>query len=357
MKITNMFLICVACFFTLAACSINEKTNVRSAQNAPAPKSSSAMVTNTEKTAVVTDPVRSTTITAEKDVTEDVSIDPPEAVEQLEAPQFPSVFKSELEVFLDERLDTFYLVFGGSIGIEIRDANSNEVFFKLNNASCLIPASMTKIVLSSAYLYWIKDPVNSHYGEHEVTPESLSNLFRSLNRYSFETAYRANQTAKKIGNMLIDRQVYKTSGVTINEVLMSHLDRISWLEPCNYFDNAAGLSVNNRLTPYQVADSLYFLYGFPVYMDSLMQPGEGTLKDRLVSLQGIGRFKTGSLKRTGVISLAGFLPAEDTVISFVFILNDIYPDDHELAVQWLDDTIVGIYGIMYDSGQRPWPAL
>ncbi len=91
--------------------------------------------------------------------------------------------------------------------------------------------------------------------------------------------------------------------------------------------DGSGLSIDNRVTPAQLMQVLD--YGYHNYstnyefVSALPIAGiDGTLKYRLSNVRGKVRAKTGTLAKTGVISLAGYAISKDKEpIAFVIVIN------------------------------------
>lgn len=263
---------------------------------------------------------------------------------------------SELKECLESRIRAFKNAFSGRIGMTVRSMEDNHPVFDENSDECMIPASMIKIVLSSALICALQGPSGDLdpevFFQHEKErlgwssgcfDGSLGSLFNAMNHYSLAGAPRANQIAEQAAGFL--ENILGAEGQNRASLLLRHLDRISWVYGCNRIDDASGLSLQNRLTPSQAADCMFFLKDCEPFLYSLPSPGEGTLSNRLLDMGRENRFKTGSLQRNGVISFAGYLKEKGRNLIFVIMINLSRGEGYEGAIDWTDDTVRAMQGI------------
>ena len=113
-----------------------------------------------------------------------------------------------------------------------------------------------------------------------------------------------------------------------NEAVKQILAKKAGLDPTGLIViDGSGLSLHNRLKPsqmMQVLDFAYHHYGTNYeFISSLPIAGrDGTLKNRLRNVSRKVRAKTGTMARTGVVSLAGYAVTKDKEpMAFVIIFN------------------------------------
>lgn len=160
-----------------------------------------------------------------------------------------------------------------------------------------------------------------------VKPASTIKLFTGW--YAFKKGFRTNKylgtmlkqssnpmadsTLKAMGGARALRTFFAGEGLTLNNSNFIQAD-------------GSGLSYNNKTNCSVQIDLLKLIYRDPGYQDykALMAlPGEeGTLKTRLLSLQGNLAAKTGTLKRTA--ALTGFVETKSGTLLFC-VLTDYLP--------------------------------
>jgi D-alanyl-D-alanine carboxypeptidase len=256
--------------------------------------------------------------------------------------------------YLATRVQQFNEQFHAHLGLLVFQQDNRTPVYSYHADDCFIPASLTKVVVCSALMQMLqsKHPYDTIADAFQREKSLISwnhsaftdinHLLTQINTYTFHQAPRANRIANALGDFLLEMYANKHhSTVRLEDVLVAHLDQISFVSDCNRFENASGLTLNNRLTPFQVADCMYHLKAFPEYYDSLMSAGQGTLENRLHGLDFTHRFKTGSLKNSGVLCLAGYLDLMAPV-GFVVVVNEL-PRYLFLDCQaWVDETVVGL---------------
>jgi hypothetical protein len=263
----------------------------------------------------------------------------------------------EIGALMSNVVVEFYDLFSAELGIVVRRLQDGTTVFAENEDVCFIPASMTKIVLASALIraldvkspvgdlekVFVKETTRLGWADQPFY-NGLGWYLRKMNTYGFAEAPQANRAADRAGEFL--QALLPTDDGrrrSLTDLLTAHLEEISWRMPCNRISAASGLSPNNRLTPFQVADSLYYLKHYDFFIDSLPSPGEGTLRDRLLELPGESRFKTGSMRRSGVACLAGYLTSRD--MFFVIMVNGIDSTAFDDVIDWLDRMVLAMAGI------------
>ena len=258
---------------------------------------------------------------------------------------------SQIKPFIEKHIHTFDQTLSARLGLMIVSLADQSTIIAHNENECFIPASLTKLVVSSALFKMLTDfsdqdpdlafqTLSSQVlSQPDPTFSTLSQVLTHMNHYTFSQAPRANQMADRLGNYLRQVHHWQTSDmVTLEQLLLSHIDIISFIEACNRIEKASGLSVHNKLTPAQVAACMVHLKTYPVFVNSLIQPGQGTLSHRLLELQNTHVFKTGSLRQTGVLCLAGYL-SQPIDLCFVIMINQLNPVFFDEGVQWMDDLV------------------
>jgi len=264
------------------------------------------------------------------------------------------LFKHKLTDYLDKRIRLFEQTFPAIAGIILFNVNTRTEMVSYHADECFIPASLTKIVLCSAFIQLLRETnpdidISDSFEKEKTSIQwqkqaftNLSHLFRQINHYTFQEAPRANRTAVLLGEFLqLHNQYIHDTYQSLENILLSHLDQISFLSSCNRIDNASGLTLNNRLTPFQIADSMFHVNDIPIYQKSFMHGGEGTLRNRLKNIGPMHFFKTGSLKRSGVLCLAAFLDLIEP-IGLVIMINQLPSNQFSDATLWIDETILGM---------------
>lgn len=260
--------------------------------------------------------------------------------------------------YLSGRLDTFNKNFSGRIGLVVRILDNNVTLFDEKADECFVPASLTKLLLCSALIETLRGPggnldpeisfqieTEKLNGKNPILNIQLGELFRKINHYSSFEAPKANQAAEDAASFFaIINSGEEGKLRNPGDLFLNHLDQISEIQECSHIDAVSGRSLNNWLTPAQIADCMLYLKDYSFFINSLTIPGEGTLKNRLLDISNDNCFKTGSMRRSGVLCLAGYLHQQNQQkksLYFVIMLNGV-SDKFDRAVQWLDDTIRGI---------------
>jgi len=279
-------------------------------------------------------------------------IDEPTMNEHLAEENTNASFFQELSNYLNMRVLQFNPEFNARLGVLVFNQRNRDPVFSYHADECFIPASLTKVIVCSAFIQILQaDQPYENLSESFEREKVLINwhheafidvayLLKQINSYTFHQAPRANRTANALGQFL--QQIYEhkhQTGITLESLLLDHLDQVSFIANCNQIENASGLTLNNRLTPFQVADCMFHLKDFPAYMDSLMHSGQGTLENRLKGVDVRHRFKTGSLKNSGVLCLAGFLDF-NAPVGFIFIINELPRYMFEACQNWMDETVI-----------------
>ena len=264
-----------------------------------------------------------------------------------------ALFFEQLQLLFARRAQAFGLTFPyASLGLCVKNMADNSVVFEFDSDTCFIPASLTKIVLCSAMVDCLRgpggdlDPERSFLeqsskltGKIPGTPD-LCGLFKGINRYTVESAPRANRLSDNSGLFLTAICPDAVPGESVESSLLRHLEKISWTLACNRVPSASGLSLENRLAPSQIADCLYHLDGVSCFAESLTPPGEGILARRMAGLEKRHRFKTGSLKNSGVVCLAGLVDHPVQRFSLVAMINGLRGNQVPVAMRWLDDLAI-----------------
>jgi len=262
------------------------------------------------------------------------------------------LFMQHIKEFLSDRIELFDQFISAHLGVIVFKQVDGESIFTHNAEKCFIPASLTKIVLCSTFIRMMekesaeedlslafkRETLEMNW-EHPSF-RSLSYLFHQINSYTFRQAQHANQTANDLGKF-IQKIFQNNTGIyeNIEQIFLSHIDHISFVLPCNRIQKASGLTLNNRLSPFQVADCMYHLKDKNIYVKSLMQAGEGTLTNRLKGIGDNHYFKTGSLKKNGVACLAGYLNLSEP-LGIVIMINMLSENSFLDAVYWMDENIL-----------------
>jgi len=279
-------------------------------------------------------------------------------VEPIEEISYDLVYQN-MSDDLANRVQQFKHQFNAHLGILVFQLDNRTPIYSYHADDCFIPASLTKVVVCSALMQILqsKHPYDTIADAFQREKSLISwnhsaftdinHLLKQMNTYTFRQAPRANRTANALGEFLLEIYANKhQTTVGLENLLLSHLDQISFVSDCNRFVNASGLTLNNRLTPFQVADCIYHLKDFPEYFNSLMSAGQGTLQNRLQGVDARHRFKTGSLKNSGVLCLAGYLELPGPV-GFVIVVNDLPGYLFVDCQAWVDETVLN--SILYSE--------
>jgi len=256
----------------------------------------------------------------------------------------------QIQTAIMTHLDTFNHTFSARLGVIVLSLKDQKIIMAHHEHECFIPASLTKLVVSSALfnrLNQISEDNPDHAFDmliqalpiHSPSLTHLSTVLTQMNHYTVSQAPQANRMAETLGDLFIQSHIQQTGEyVTLEQLLLNHIDLISFKENCNRIDSASGLSVTNQLTPSQIAACMVHLYAYPVFVHSLIQPGQGTLTHRLLDTNKNNYFKTGSLRQTGVLCLAGYIE-HPISLCFVIMINQLNPRFFNQGVQWIDDFI------------------
>jgi len=261
-------------------------------------------------------------------------------------------FIQSLKNLFLERIKIYNDNFSGKIGIVVRLLKNNNSVFEYNEDKCFIPASLTKIIVCSALFEMLRGSEGNNDPEiffqemlktlnwkNKAFNYGLKDLLKKTNHYSFKQAPTANKTANAIGKFLESSYQINNFNIKLEKILINHLDKISYIQNCNRIENASGLTLYNKIAPYQIADCMFHLKDYEYYIMSLIMPGQGTLKKRLLDIEGSNYFKTGSLRASGVLCLAGYLLDNDFPTFFVIIINNVNSYEYEDTVQWIDELV------------------
>lgn len=160
-----------------------------------------------------------------------------------------------------------------------------------------------------------------------VKPASTMKLFTSW--FAYKRAYRdtayLGKMLKESVNAMADATLTEMGGP--KELKKFYEEKGLVLDPKNFVQaDGSGLSYDNKAncaTEIALLKMIYQDESFEEYKTLLAQPGEeGTLKDRLLSVQGRLFAKTGTLRRTA--GLSGFVETKAGVVVFC-ILTDYLP--------------------------------
>jgi hypothetical protein len=264
-----------------------------------------------------------------------------------------ALFFEQLRRLFERRAHAFEQTFpAASLGVCVKDMSDNSAVFEFDSDACFIPASLTKIVLCSAIVDCLRGPsgdldpersfleLSSWLSDRIPGTPNLRGLFEGINRYTVESAPRANRLSDDAGRFLAEVCPDAVFGDSVEEPLLRHLEKVSWTFPCNRVPSASGLSLENRLAPSQIADCLYHLDGVSGFAESLTPPGEGILARRMAGLEKRHRFKTGSMRNSGVVCIAGFVDHPVQRFSLVAMVNGLRGNQVPGAVRWLDDLVL-----------------
>lgn len=226
----------------------------------------------------------------------------------------------------------------------VYNIKKQKVVMKQNEDICYLSASLSKIITASflirilkennenlsiqkLYYYKVLNKINnlpSHFS-------SVYEIIYNMNQYNRNTAKAANKKSDEclalIGTIYKNKKIFDINNMKYGiQYILKNIKRIG----CNNMTNGSGLSLNNYFTTKQINTELIYLFeqlleNSKQYKDTLQFPGqkESMLSDRLLELENSSFLKTGSLKKTGVLCLAGYLKKDNENFAFVIIINKI----------------------------------
>lgn len=190
------------------------------------------------------------------------------------------------------------------------------------------------------------------FGEGRVVAAVTTPIIDVLHRCNedSENLY-AEALLKRMGKKITGEPGSWTNGAAVLRMLLSQEVGPS-AAASTMVSDGSGLSRDNRVTPATMAQWLATMATKPwakEFIDSLAQPGEGTLENRFrnAKLTGVVSAKSGYIR--GVRSLSGYVQGKDGegTLVFAIFLNDVPAGDahnearalHEDIVLLLDRTI------------------
>lgn len=254
------------------------------------------------------------------------------------------------------------------ISIILLDNKIEKPLLSYNSDKCLIAASLSKVITTGSLIHYLQKSAPDLEKSYSSLVKDIKNcpdLFykglyttlTAINTYTVQTAYIANEYADDLLALLgclnkNEKNFNKDSIKFGAEEVLGNIKKIS----CNSMVNGSGLTLYNIFTPDQIMQMLIYLQSFPEYRNTLMQPGKpGMLENRLKTLKAPAFLKTGSLKKSGVLCLAGYIkyvnqqigpPLDKTMLDdnhwiiVVMMINGIPSDNFEDTMKWMDDTLV-----------------
>jgi D-alanyl-D-alanine carboxypeptidase/D-alanyl-D-alanine-endopeptidase (penicillin-binding protein 4) len=227
----------------------------------------------------------------------------------------------------------------GNWGVEfilIAPGGGRQVLSRMNEAAPLMPASTMKLFTS-----WFG------YTQDKLDPRPFPVPYRSYE------AYAATMLKDSVNAMAIQvLSVY--GGGRRGPSVMEKFYADQGLPVSSFrVADGAGLSVKNRATADLEISLLERIRGSGDYLDYrglLAEPGEtGTLKNRLPGLRGSLYAKTGTLTRTRVAALAGFVDLGDRGT----IVFSIIGNNSRLSVDVQRARIDGVVQALRDAATAP----
>jgi D-alanyl-D-alanine carboxypeptidase/D-alanyl-D-alanine-endopeptidase (penicillin-binding protein 4) len=181
----------------------------------------------------------------------------------------------------------------------------------------------------------------------ESKPFSL--IVRDLLKYS--NNFIAEQVLKTLGAIREGEPGTREKGL---RAVQKHLEILGLWQKDFHFDDASGLSRENRISPFLLVAYLRHISGscavFPEFESALALGGiDGTLKTRCSNSSATGRVraKTGNL--TGISTVSGYLyPLRGGKLVFSLMMNGISPKANIEEIWRLQDRMLEVFITGYD---------